>query len=251
MIMHRTRYCVANWKMNFTLSDAKSFLSKWQNKDLNNTHIKTIFCPSFTELFTIAEIIDNSGAELGAQNVYYESSGAFTGEVSCSMLKETGCQWVIIGHSERRSILGETDEMIRNKLDQIYSENLYPIVCIGETKAERDDGNTQAVLSRQLSIACENLDRNKTNNLLIAYEPVWAIGTGVTATTDMISEAHQDIRNILNNNGFNGNEISILYGGSVSDENASELSAINDVDGFLIGGASLNVDKFYAIYNRL
>jgi triosephosphate isomerase len=167
------------------------------------------------------------------------------------MLKETGCQWVIIGHSERRSILGETDEMIRKKLDQIYSEDLYPIVCIGETKAERDDGNTQEVLSRQLSIACENLNGNETNNLLIAYEPVWAIGTGVTATTDMVSEAHQDIRNILNNNGFNGTEISILYGGSVSDENASELSAINDVDGFLIGGASLDVDKFYAIYNQL
>ena len=104
MGMHRTRYCVANWKMNFTLSEAKSFLNQWQNKDLNNTDIKTIFCPSFTGLFTIAEVINNSGAELGAQNVYHEPSGAFTGEVSCRMLKETGCKWVIIGHSERRSI---------------------------------------------------------------------------------------------------------------------------------------------------
>ena len=237
--------------MNFTLSEAKTFLNIWQNKDLNNSDIQTIICPSYTALFTIAEIINNSGVELGAQNVYFEPSGAYTGEISCRMLKETGCQWVIIGHSERRSILGETDDMIRNKLGQIYSENLSPILCIGETKAERDDGMTQAVLSRQLLIAFENLDENDTNNLLIAYEPVWAIGTGITATIDMISETHLNIRNILNNQGFNGNEISILYGGIVSDENASDLSAINDVDGFLIGGASLDADKFYAIYNQL
>ena len=167
------------------------------------------------------------------------------------MLKELGCEWVIIGHSERRSILGETDGMIQKKLDKIISEGLYPILCIGETQEERDAGKTQEILSRQLSIACKNLIGNEIDTFVIAYEPVWAIGTGVTATIDMISEAHQDIRNILNDNGLNGNENSIIYGGSVSDQNASELSAISDVDGFLVGGASLDVSKFYSIYNQL
>ena len=251
MSMRRTQYCVANWKMNFTISDVKLFMSEWKNKNLNNNNIETIFCPSFTELNSTAELLQNSSSHLGAQNVYYDSKGAFTGEISCRMLKAVGCEWVIIGHSERRSILGETDEIVQKKLDKIIFEKMYPILCIGESKEERDDGNTHEILSRQLSIACENLDGIKIETFVIAYEPVWAIGTGVTATIDMISKAHQDIRNILNNNGLNGNESSILYGGSVSDKNASELSAINDVDGFLVGGASLDVNKFYSIYNQL
>ena len=251
MSMSRKQYCVANWKMNFTISDVKLFMSEWKNKNLNNSHIDTIFCPSFTELNTTAELLQNSSSKLGAQNVYYDSKGAFTGEVSCRMLKSVGCEWVIIGHSERRSIIGETDELIQKKLDKIIFEKMYPILCIGESKEERDDGNTYEILSRQLSIACENLDRIKIETFVIAYEPVWAIGTGITATTDMISETHQDIRNILNDNNFNGDKISIIYGGSVSDENASELSVINDVDGFLIGSASLDVNKFYSIYNQL
>ena len=251
MSMYRKQYCVANWKMNFTISDVKLFMSEWKNKNLNNSNIETIFCPSFTELNTTAELLQNSSSKLGAQNVYYDSKGAFTGEVSCRMLKELGCEWVIIGHSERRSILGETDDMIQKKLDKIISEGMYPILCIGETKEERDAGITQEILSRQLSIACKNLIGNEIRTFVIAYEPVWSIGTGVTAATDMISETHQDIRNILNDIGLNGNESSIIYGGSVSDQNASELSAINDVDGFLIGSASLDANKFYSIYNQL
>ena len=213
--------------------------------------VKTIFCPSFTELNTTAELLQNSDSELGAQNVYYESNGAYTGEISCRMLKDLGCNWVIIGHSERRAIFGETDEMVCHKLDKLTSENMYPIVCIGETKDERENGKTEEVLSRQLLVAFENQKGKNIEHTVIAYEPVWAIGTGITATIDMISEAHQCIRNIFNTNGFNGNEISILYGGSVTNENAAELSEITDVDGFLVGGASLDVDKFYAIYNQL
>ena len=249
--MHRRRFCVANWKMNFNSSDTKSFLENWEKKDLNNKEVKTIFCPSFTELNTTAELLQNSDSELGAQNVYYVSNGAYTGEISCRMLKDLGCNWVIIGHSERRAIFGETDEMVCNKLDKITSENMYPIVCIGETKDERENGKTEEVLSRQLLVAFENQKGENIEHTVIAYEPVWAIGTGITATIDMISEAHQCIRNIFNTNGFNGNEISILYGGSVTNENAAELSSIADVDGFLVGGASLDVDKFYAIYNQL
>jgi len=249
--MHRRRFCVANWKMNFNSSDTKSFLENWGKKDLNNKEVKTIFCPSFTELNTTAELLHNSDSELGAQNVYYESNGAYTGEISCRMLKDLGCNWVIIGHSERRAIFGETDEMVCNKLDKLTSENMYPIVCIGETRDERENGKTEEVLSRQLLVAFENQKGKNIEHTVIAYEPVWAIGTGITATIDMISEAHQCIRNIFNTNGFNGNEISILYGGSVTNENAAELSNITDVDGFLVGGASLDVEKFYAIYNQL
>ena len=237
--------------MNFNSSDTKSFLENWEKKDLNNKEVKTIFCPSFTELNTTAELLHNSDSELGAQNVYYESNGAYTGEISCRMLKDLGCNWVIIGHSERRAIFGETDEMVCHKLDKLTSENMYPIVCIGETKDERENGKTEEVLSRQLLVAFENQKGKNIEHTVIAYEPVWAIGTGITATIDMISEAHQCIRNIFNTNGFNGNEISILYGGSVTNENAAELSEITDVDGFLVGGASLDVDKFYAIYNQL
>ena len=249
--MHRRRFCVANWKMNFNSSDTKSFLENWGKKDLKNEEVKTIICPSFTELNTTAELLHNSDSELGAQNVYYESNGAYTGEISCRMLKDLGCNWVIIGHSERRAIFGETDEMVCHKLDKLTSENMYPIVCIGETKDERENGKTEEVLSRQLLVAFENQKGKNIEHTVIAYEPVWAIGTGITATIDMISEAHQCIRNIFNTNGFNGNEISILYGGSVTNENAAELSNITDVDGFLVGGASLDVEKFYAIYNQL
>ena len=249
--MHRRRFCVANWKMNFNSSDTKSFLENWEKKDLNNKEVKTIFCPSFTELNTTAELLHHSDSELGAQNVYYESNGAYTGEISCRMLKDLGCNWVIIGHSERRAIFGETDEMVCHKLNKLTSENMYPIVCIGETKDERENGKTEEVLSRQLLVAFENQKGKNIEHTVIAYEPVWAIGTGITATIDMISEAHQCIRNIFNTNGFNGNEISILYGGSVTNENAAELSNITDVDGFLVGTASLDVEKFYAIYNQL
>ena len=237
--------------MNFTLSDAEGFLVEWKNKALNNPHIKTIFCPPFTELFAIADILKSSSSQLGAQNVFYESNGAFTGEISCAMLKEASCQWVIIGHSERRSLLGETDEMIHQKLYQLLAEDLLPILCVGETIDERNAGLTKAVLKQQLTIACENLDSSSLNKIVIAYEPVWAIGTGVTATTEMVAETHGDIRNILSVIGFNEDVISILYGGSVSSDNCSSLSAINDVDGFLIGGASLDADKFYSIYNQL
>ena len=249
--MPRTRYCIANWKMNFTFSDGEGFIVEWKNKSLNNPHIKTIFCPSFTELFHLGELLKSSSCELGAQDVFYEPSGAFTGEVSCGMLKEIGCQWVIIGHSERRSLFGETDKMIQKKLHQIIAMDLSPILCIGETIDERNSDLTKSVLNRQVSIACNNIDINLLNKIVIAYEPVWAIGTGEIATNEIVAKTHLDIRSILSDNGLKGDFISILYGGSVSPENAATLSEIEDVDGFLIGGASLDVEKFYKIYNQL
>ena len=161
MSMLRTRYCIANWKMNFNLSDAEVFVEEWKNKDLNNTHIKTIFCPSFTGLNTTSELLEDSRSILGAQNVYFELNGAYTGEVSCRMLKEVGCKWVIVGHSERRSMLVETDVMVQKKMNIIISQGMFPILCIGETKEERESGYTQKILSKQLSIACDQIDINE------------------------------------------------------------------------------------------
>ena len=250
MSMFREKYCIANWKMNFTQSHIRSFISKWKSKKVAESHVKTIFCPSFTDINITAELLRDSRTEIGAQNVCYKSNGAFTGEVSCPMLKEVECKWVIIGHSERRSIFNETDKIIQEKLKIILTEDLHPILCIGESKEERDAGRTLVVLAKQLSILSE-LYEDILSNIVIAYEPVWAIGTGDAATSDMISNAHNNIRNILDNNGLNGGESSILYGGSVNDNNASEISNIDDVDGFLIGGASLDVDKFYTIFNQL
>ena len=152
MSMHRKKYCVANWKMNLVQSDIKSFIMQWENKNLDQSHVTTIFCPSFTDVNTTANLLQNSLSELGAQNVCYESKGAFTGEVSSAMLKEAGCKWVIIGHSERRTIFSETDNVIQKKLKVMISDNLCPILCIGESKDERDSGKTQVVLSRQLSV---------------------------------------------------------------------------------------------------
>ena len=249
--MLRNRYCIANWKMNYSLFQAKEFFIKWINKELNNPHIKTIFCPSFTELFFISEILKDSPCELGAQNVFYESKGAFTGEISTNMLREAGCKWVIVGHSERRSIMNETDDVINQKLLRVISSNLNPILCIGENMIERNDGKTKKVLRKQLKDAFSNIDRLDLDAIIIAYEPVWAIGTGMSATGEMIEEAHSEIRAIVSDEGLDGASISILYGGSVSERNVDFLSDIRGLDGFLIGSASLDVDRFYSIYNKL
>ena len=248
--MLRPRYCIANWKMNLTVAEGKEYFSKWINKPLKNSGIKTIFCPSFTALFTIAKILKDSDSGLGAQNVYYEQEGAYTGEVSCTMLKDVGCRWVIIGHSERRTIFNETDKLIQKKLQNTLSKNLYPILCIGETKAERDSECTQAVLSRQLSILSSNFDHD-LSRLVIAYEPIWAIGTGITASSDQAQEVHSFIRNIIGEKyGVEvAEDTSILYGGSCNPSNAVELFSQQDIDGGLIGGASLNANDFVVIAN--
>lgn len=249
--MPNQKYCIANWKMNFTLSNAESFIQNWENKSLTNASVKTVICPSFTELSKVGQMLNGSGTELGAQNVSEESKGAFTGEISCENLQEMGCKWVIVGHSERRGIMGESDVKIASKVRRILNKNLFPILCIGETIEERNEGKTQLVLSRQLSAVIEYISPADFNRMVVAYEPVWAIGTGVNATVDIISETHQKIRNIVSELGFNSEKLPILYGGSVSDSNAEELAKIKGVDGFLIGGASLDAEKFYSIYKQL
>ena len=245
--MNRQRYCIANWKMNKTHSESIQFVQNLKIKDLYNTQVKIILCPPFTALFSVKEVVDSS-IEIGAQNVHNETHGAFTGEVSASMLKDLGCVWVILGHSERRHVFLEEDEFIHKKLLRVLEDGLHPILCIGESLEERESGNTKSVLLNQLKSALRDVNPSDTKNLVIAYEPDWAIGTGKTASPEVILDAHKTVRNILNNLGFNGQQISVLYGGSVTPDNAEELNSIEGVDGFLIGGASLNIESFYEIY---
>ncbi len=238
-----SKYCVANWKMNFNGQEGREFISRLNRKDLNNGQSQIILCPSFTSLFPIVDACTNSAITVGAQNMHFEDLGAYTGEVSAKMLNETGVKFVILGHSERRHVFGETDEMIHAKMVQSIKNGLTPILCIGEKLDERESGNTNSVLRTQLEAGLADV----TGEYIIAYEPVWAIGTGKSATSEMVAETHASIRNILVELNVSEN-VSLLYGGSVSPQNASELAAVENVDGFLIGGASLDVDKFYNIY---
>ncbi len=244
--MTRQQYCIANWKMNKTPSEGAKFVNNFKIKDLYNSQVKIILCPPYPTLISVKEELIG-GIELGAQNVHFETKGAFTGEVSTSMLKDLSCVWVILGHSERRHVFLEEDEIIQKKLVRVLKDGLHPILCIGETLTERESGKTETVLESQLNSALDGVD-SETSNLVIAYEPVWAIGTGRTASLDMIADAHKTVRRILSNLGFNGQEISVLYGGSVNPDNAEELNSIDEIDGFLIGGASLKEDSFYQIY---
>jgi triosephosphate isomerase len=246
----KTKYCVANWKMNFNSSESENFLNLISNKDFFNNHVKVIISTSFTDIAVNTKYLTNN-IEFAAQNVYFENSGPFTGEISCHMLKDFKCNWVLIGHSERREIFLEDNDLINKKLVQVIKNKMHPILCIGEMKDHRSDSKTFEVLSDQLLSAFRNIPKDKINKICIAYEPVWAIGTGKTASKKIIDETHQMIRNILLNNGYNGDDVPILYGGSVNEKNAKEISSIKNVNGFLIGGASLDVEKFYSIYNKL
>lgn len=244
----RKRYCIANWKMNNSLVESSTFIKNIIKKPLTIPQTQIILCPSFTGLFYINEIIIGNEIELGAQNVYCKENGAFTGEISTKMLRDCGCVWVILGHSERRHIFLEEEDLIRRKVRIVLSSGLSPILCIGETLQERNDNLTCRILERQLETSLSNLEQNEIQKIVIAYEPVWAIGTGVNATPEIIKETHQNIRNILEQLQINSDSISILYGGSVNINNAEQLININGVDGFLIGGASLNSESFYNIY---
>ncbi|MBT7376695.1 MAG: triose-phosphate isomerase [Candidatus Marinimicrobia bacterium] len=241
-----SKYCVANWKMNFNGQQGKEFVSLLNSKDLNNGQSQIILCPSFTSLFSMVEASSNSAISVGAQNMHFEDSGPYTGEVSAQMLNETDVKFVILGHSERRHVFGETDDMIHAKMVQSIKSGLTPILCIGENLDERESGNTNQVLRSQLEAGLADVN----GEYIIAYEPVWAIGTGKSATSEMVAETHASIRNILAELNVSEN-VSLLYGGSVSPQNTAELAAVENVDGFLIGGASLDVEKFYSIYSDL
>ena len=237
---NRRKYSVANFKMNKTRSETVDFLDKLNS--LIDTTPKTVLvvCPPFTSL---GEALPVDKIWIGVQNINSNESGAYTGEVSIKMI-DSYANFVILGHSERREYFNESNEEINKKVITVLKCKLEPILCIGETLKQRKNNEVQITLKKQLSKCLQNVD----SNVIIAYEPVWAIGTGETATSEIIVEAHQMIRNILNDIGFDGEKISILYGGSVNKNNANELISLNNVDGFLIGGASLDVKHFYDIY---
>ena len=245
----RTKFICGNWKMNGTLGEARKLLSqlvvKW---DTQWKGVEVAVCPPFTMLFAAKHEIEKSHIKLGAQNCYIGEKGAFTGEISPAMLEDVGCAYVILGHSERRTLFGETDEIVNRKVRSVLGTSLKPIVCIGETESERTNNETEAVLSRQIAGSLAGVDASNAANITIAYEPVWAIGTGKTATKEQAQEAHAFIRMELKKK-FEGlaDEMVILYGGSVKHENAFELFSCPDIDGGLIGGASLDANSFIAI----
>ena len=240
----------ANWKMHKTPSEAIAFMKELLPK-VGNSTVEVVICPPFPDILAIAEIIKDSVVKLGAQNVFWEDKGAFTGEVSCGMLKESGCEYVIIGHSERRKYFHETDETVNLKVKKAISIRLVPIMCIGETLQEREKGVTFKVVETQLMGGLEGLFLKADSQLVIAYEPVWAIGTGRTATPEQAEEVHVFIRNLLRNiyNKDIANGMRILYGGSIKPDNISQLMACQNIDGGLVGGASLEISSFLSIIN--
>jgi triosephosphate isomerase (TIM) len=246
----RVKVIAGNWKMNNDLNETKNLISKLLAglKNLNST-CEVVICPPFTSLSEASLMIMNSKIKLGAQNIHEEENGAFTGEVSAKMLLNTGCEYVIIGHSERRTIYKESDELINKKIRRALKNNLKPIFCVGELLEEREKNITEQVIKSQVLKGLQDFSVNDLKDLIIAYEPVWAIGTGKTATPQQAEEVHLFIRTLLANN-FSSDfaeNLSILYGGSVKPDNSKELLSQKNIDGALVGGACLNADSFINI----
>lgn len=232
----------ANWKMNKTVPEAREFVKAFALAVKDITDAEIVIAPPFTSLMAVGEAIKGTNIRLSAQNVFYEEKGAYTGEISPAMLKDVGCEYVIIGHSERRQYFHETDDTVNRKIKASMNNGLNVIFCIGETLQEREKGSTFDVLKTQIT---NGLKETASKNLVVAYEPVWAIGTGRTATPAQAQEAHKFIREELRKLfGENADSIRILYGGSVTPENIDSLMACPDLDGGLVGGASLKSDSF-------
>ncbi|MED5265730.1 MAG: triose-phosphate isomerase [Candidatus Neomarinimicrobiota bacterium] len=239
----------ANWKMYKTPQEGVDFISELSNLLLDKEKPTIIFCPPFTSIFHMNEMISDLDMSLGAQNVYFEKEGAFTGEISVNMLKSCSVQYVIIGHSERRHIFNESNKDINRKIHTVLDNEIIPIFCVGEKLDDRESNNTRTILLEQLEEGLAGVNIDALDRIIIAYEPVWAIGTGVNALPNQVQESHKMIRDILMelyDNNLNI-DIPILYGGSVKPDNSEELINTKGVDGFLIGGASLNLDTFSKI----
>jgi len=250
----RKTIIAGNWKMYKTIVEAidLSTILKRDLFEIDFQAIDVVLCPAFTSLSEVSEVISESEIKLGAQDVYWQEEGAFTGEVSCKMLKDAGCNFVIIGHSERRQFFGETNEAVNKKLKAVLGHGLLPIVCVGENLQEREHGVTFKVLDDHLENGLKGIPQEDLLKTTIAYEPVWAIGTGKTATPQQAQEAHNYIRKALAR--LYSEEVAaavrIQYGGSVKPDNISELMRQPDVDGALVGGASLSAESFTAIVKK-
>lgn len=237
-----------NWKMNLNRAEAVALATDLIHSS-SDADVDVLVCPTFVHLDAVAHAIAGSNVHLGAQNLYFEGNGAFTGETSAEMLTDIGCKFVILGHSERRHVLGENDEQINKKVHAALAGGLIPVLCVGELLEEREAGQTQAVVQSQINGSLANIDEVQILQVVIAYEPVWAIGTGKTASPEQAQEVHADLRKMLSEryNPTSVEAVRILYGGSVKPDNASELMSQPDIDGALVGGASLKSDSFTAI----
>ncbi len=248
--MKRKPIIAANWKMHKGPGETEAFIGEFLPMFDDSISVDTVLAPPFVSLAAAANALSGSDhVGLSSQNVYFEEKGAFTGEISTGMLQELGAQYAIIGHSERRSIFGEDDALINSKAQRLHETGLTPIICIGETLDERDGGRIETVLRTQLETGLAGLDGGNMATSVIAYEPVWAIGTGRTATPDQAQEAHAFVRKVLGElfGDDVAEQIRIQYGGSVKPDNTVELMSQEDVDGALVGGASLEPASFYGI----
>lgn len=249
--MIRIPLIAGNWKMYKTTAEAKAFAEEF-SKLYKDTDVRVAICAPFTQLVALKEAFAGTNIKLGAQNVHFEDEGAFTGEISVEMLKEIGVDYCIIGHSERREYFAETDETVNLKLKKLFSSSeIIPILCVGENLSEREAGNAFDVVEGQLKADLEGIDKADVSKLVIAYEPIWAIGTGKTATPEQAGEMCAHIRNIVEKlyDEDTCDSVIIQYGGSVKPENASEIMNMDEIDGALVGGASLDASKFIKIVN--
>jgi len=242
----RTPYIAANWKMHKTVAEAGAFVDALLPRIAATQH-DVVICPPFTALTAVVERRYGTAVKVAAQNMHEADSGAFTGEVSAPMLVELDVEAVVLGHSERRQHFGETDEALARKLPAALAAGLEPILCVGESEQARDADQTEGVLERQLQADLADVEDERLAEVVVAYEPIWAIGTGRTATPEQAQEACGFIRDVLRERGGPADAVRILYGGSVKPANAAELLAQEDIDGALVGGASLDPDEFAAI----
>lgn len=245
----RKKIIAGNWKMNNDLNESQSLVSGIKSGLGNDDKCEVIVCPPFTSLSEVHSLVKDSPVKLGAQNMFFEESGAYTGEISASMLKSIGCEYVILGHSERRTIFGESDEWINNKIKKAIESGLKVIFCIGETLAQREEGVTDAVIKNQIINGLQNVTSENLKTITIAYEPIWAIGTGKTASPEQAQEVHAFIRNLIEEiySKESAENLIIQYGGSVKPDNAASLLSQPDIDGALVGGACLKPASFLSI----
>lgn len=245
----RNKIIAANWKMNLLHADAVRLVNGIKEKIGNELNgVDVVLAPPYTLLSTVSELIKNTHIQLCGQNVFWKQSGAYTGEISPEMLKDSSCNWVIIGHSERRNIMGEDDEIIRKKVNTALDSGLKVILCVGESLEQREGGLEEKIIKNQVEIALKDINNDRLENIVVAYEPVWAIGTGKNATPRQISEIHTMIKKWFSGHfEKNGENMSVLYGGSVSPDNIVEIINSENVDGALVGGASLKAESFSKI----
>lgn len=253
--MNRTILLAANWKMNKVAAEAAQFVYRYAEL-LPESPVQTVLLAPFTALPAVASACKESGKApeslaFGAQNCYFQRSGAFTGEISPGMLAELGCTHVVLGHSERRAIFGETNEVIGQKVALLLEFGMTPIFCIGETLDERNSGQLESVLTRQIEVGLSSVAASDLNKVVVAYEPVWAIGTGVVATPEQAQLTHKFVRDVLSRMSASAaRQMQILYGGSVKPDNCFELMTQPDIDGALVGGASLKVDSLIELHKE-